>query len=80
MFSILVATMTVIALGFVVAWWLRPEIRDLVEDPKYKFVRWGGSTDDAVQANLANQASVARTIADERLLTCINRCVLTEGA
>jgi hypothetical protein len=42
MFSILVATMTVIALGFVVAWWLRPEIRDLVEDPKYKFVRWGG--------------------------------------
>jgi hypothetical protein len=41
MFSILVAAMTVIALGFVVAWWLRPDIRDLMEVPKYKFVRWG---------------------------------------
>jgi hypothetical protein len=41
MFSVIVATMTVIALGFVAAWWLRPDIRDLMEDPKYKFDRWG---------------------------------------
>jgi hypothetical protein len=41
MFSILVATMTAIVLGFVVAWCLRPDVRDLTEDPKYKFVRWG---------------------------------------
>jgi hypothetical protein len=47
MFSILVATMTVIALGFVVAWWLRPDIRDLMEDPKYKFVRWGRERGDS---------------------------------
>jgi hypothetical protein len=41
MFSILVATMTAIALGFVVAWLLSPDIRDLMEDPKYRFFRRG---------------------------------------
>jgi hypothetical protein len=41
MFSILVATMTVIALVFVVAWWLRSDMGDLMEDPKYKFGRLG---------------------------------------
>jgi hypothetical protein len=41
MFNALVTTMTLIALGFVVAWWLRPDIRDCMEAPKYKFVRWG---------------------------------------
>jgi hypothetical protein len=40
MFNVLVTTMTVIALGFVVAWWLRPDIRDWMEAPKYRFVRW----------------------------------------
>jgi len=41
MFNALVTTMTLIALGFVVAWWLRPDIRDWMEAPKYQFVRWG---------------------------------------
>jgi len=36
-----VITMTLIALGFVLAWWVRPDIRDWMEAPKYKFVRWG---------------------------------------
>ena len=31
MFDALVTTMTLIALGFVVAWWLRPDIRDWME-------------------------------------------------
>src|SRR3989442_12537499 len=35
MFNALVTTMTLIALGFVVAWWLRPDIRDLMEATKY---------------------------------------------
>jgi hypothetical protein len=41
MFNALVTTMTLIALGFVVAWWLRRDIRDSMEAPKYQFVRWG---------------------------------------
>ena len=47
MFSILVATMTIIALGFVVAWWLRPDIRDMMEGPKYKLVRRGRERGDS---------------------------------
>ena len=47
MFNILVATMTIIALGFVVAWWLRPDIRDVMEDPKYSLVRWGRGRGDS---------------------------------
>ena len=41
MFNALVTAMTLIALAFVVAWWLRPDIRDWMEAPKYQFVRWG---------------------------------------
>jgi len=41
MFNALVTMMTLIALGFVVAWWLRPDIRGWMEAPKYQFVRWG---------------------------------------
>ena len=41
MFNALVTAMTLIALGFVVAWWLRPDIRDWMEAPKYQFLRWG---------------------------------------
>jgi hypothetical protein len=40
MFAVLVTTMTAITLGFVVAWGLRPDIRDWMEAPKYQFVRW----------------------------------------
>jgi hypothetical protein len=45
MFNALVMTMTLIVLGFVVAWWLRPDIRDRMEAPKYRAVRWAGSAD-----------------------------------
>jgi hypothetical protein len=38
--TLLVTTMTLIALGFVVGWWLRPDIRNWMEAPKYQFVRW----------------------------------------
>jgi hypothetical protein len=41
MFNALVTAMTLIALAFVVAWWLRPDIRDWMEAPKYQFVRRG---------------------------------------
>jgi hypothetical protein len=40
MFNTFVTIMTLIALGFVVAWWLRPDIRDWMEAPKYQFLRW----------------------------------------
>jgi hypothetical protein len=36
MFSVLVTTMTLITLGFVMAWWLRPDVRDWMEAPKYR--------------------------------------------
>jgi hypothetical protein len=42
MFAVLVTTMTVITLGFVVAWGLRPDIRNWMEAPKYEFVRRRG--------------------------------------
>lgn len=38
MFNILVTLMTLIALGFVVLWWLRPAIRDAMEAPKYRLL------------------------------------------
>jgi hypothetical protein len=41
MFNVLVIAMTLIALGFVVAWRLRPDVRDWMEAPKFKFERWG---------------------------------------
>jgi hypothetical protein len=40
MFNLLVTTMTLIALGFVVAWWLRQDVRDSMEFPKHRFARW----------------------------------------
>jgi hypothetical protein len=52
MFNVLVTTMTLIALGFVVAWWLRPEIRDWMEAPKYHFIRWGRESDFDVRQKL----------------------------
>jgi hypothetical protein len=54
MFNILVATMTIIALGFVVAWWLRPDIRDVMEDPKYKLVRRGREREDSKSGSHAS--------------------------
>jgi hypothetical protein len=39
MFNALVTTMTLIAIGFFVAWWLRADVRDSMEAPKYRFVQ-----------------------------------------
>ncbi len=30
--------MSLIALGFVIAWWLKPELRQRFEAPKYQFL------------------------------------------
>jgi hypothetical protein len=38
MFDVIVAAMTLIALGFIVAWWRSPDIRDWMESPKYRFL------------------------------------------
>ncbi len=40
MFNILVTAMTLIALGFVVLWWLHRDVRASMELPKYRFARW----------------------------------------
>jgi hypothetical protein len=38
MFDAIVAAMTLIAIGFLAAWWRSPEIRDWMESPKYRFL------------------------------------------
>ena len=40
MFNALVTTMTLIALAFIVAWFIRQDLRDWMEAPKYRFARW----------------------------------------
>lgn len=39
MFDALVTSMTLIAVAFIAAWLIRPDIRDWMEAPKYRFAR-----------------------------------------
>lgn len=38
MFTLLIILMSLIALGFVIAWWLWPNLRERFEAPKYHFL------------------------------------------
>ena len=47
LFNILVTLITLIAAGFLLTWWLRPDFRSWMEAPKYRFLDQERRFDDA---------------------------------